>query len=169
MATTQRDVTTENPFSSITIAGEITKGAKRKNSPGQLTRDPKERKVDDWLNIIDPEALISELGYATVFVVYCLEELELDPDDFAVRPLAVLIQHICKCAKTPSAFIANSKIQPRLVGGKQVNPLYISNLRDNFVARNKGLIDRMPGNTKYPNRKLQYACGHLSEVGNLHW
>ena len=36
------------------------------------------------------------------------------------------------------------------------------------MAKNKVLVDRMPGNTKEHVKKLQFACGHLSEVGNLH-
>ena len=33
---------------------------------------------------------------------------------------------------------------------------------------NKSLVERMPGNNKDPIKKLQYACGHLTENGNLH-
>ena len=45
--------------------------------------------------------------------------------------------------------------------------MYISSLKSKFIAKHKLLIDRMPGNAD-PSKKLQFACGHLSEVGNLH-
>ena len=122
MATTKMDTTTSGTAKEMIIQGEIVKGTNRKENPESSQGSSKERNIDNWLDIIEDGALISELGGETMFIVYCLDEFELDPDEFAIRPLALLIQHLLNCAKTPAAFLANSKIQPRLVNGKQSKP-----------------------------------------------
>ena len=82
----------------VEIEGEFGRGTKRRENPMDSPGTSKERKVENWLDLIESEMAVSEVSCAAVFLVYCLEELGLRPEDFALRPLAVLIQHILKCA-----------------------------------------------------------------------
>ena len=152
--------------SPVEIEGELDSGTKRKTESTSSPSGSKGRKVEQLVDIIDNEMIVSELGGAALFVISCLDEMGLSPEDFATRPLSVLIQHLLKCGKTPESFVNVSKIQLRDVQGVQVNPLYISNLKRKYLSNNKLMVDRMP--SIEPILKLQYACGHLSEVGNLH-
>lgn len=131
-------------------------------------RNMRKQSSVNWHKLVGKDTSVSELGGAAAFIIYTLENLRVDPEEYGVRALAVLVQHILKCAKTPQQFITTTKIQARYVNQKLVNPLLVSGFRDQFVQEYRSLVEKMPGNQKDLVRKIQYSCGHLSEVGNLH-
>ena len=141
MASSSIEMDTTPVIAVVEISGEREVRSKRKNEETLSPGRSKERKVEPMTELLTDEMIISELGGAALFIIYCLQELGLEPGEHATRPLSVLIQHILKCAKTPELYVAASKIQARHVGDTQVNPLYISGLKRKYIVNNKLVVD----------------------------